>query len=130
MPKLLQAAGPLGKAGWAPFQTLLVAQLQFLEPYLRTARLHESVRLLYQARILILDHRSPLSKCPCHRSLAFDRHWAEWIHDGAAAPTPPLQHSASALALPLSRSGLDLGAQEAAFSSSVSSRPRAPSPGP
>lgn len=59
MPKLLQAAGPLGKAGWAPFQTLLVAQLQFLEPYLRTARLHESVRLLYQARILILDHRSP-----------------------------------------------------------------------
>ena len=50
MPKMLQAGGPLGKAGWAPFQTLLVAQLQFLEPYLRTARLHESVRLLYQVR--------------------------------------------------------------------------------
>ena len=48
MPKLLQAGGPVGKAGWAPFQTLLMAQLQFLEPYLRTARLHESVRLLYQ----------------------------------------------------------------------------------
>ena len=48
MPKLLQAAGPVGKAGWAPFQALLVAQLQFLEPYLRSARLHESVRLLYQ----------------------------------------------------------------------------------
>jgi hypothetical protein len=48
MPKLLQATGPVGKAGWAPFQTLVMAQLQFLEPYLRTARLHESVRLLYQ----------------------------------------------------------------------------------
>ncbi len=52
MPKLLQAGGPVGKAGWAPFQTLLMAQLQFLEPYLRTARLHESVRLLYQVSLV------------------------------------------------------------------------------
>ena len=51
MPKLLQAGDPVGKAGWAPFQTLLMAQLQFLEPYLRTARLHESVRLLYQVNL-------------------------------------------------------------------------------
>jgi len=52
MPKLLHAGGPAGKAGWAPFQTLLMAQLQFLEPYLRTARLHESVRLLYQVCLI------------------------------------------------------------------------------
>ena len=69
MPKLLQATGPMGKAGWAPFQTLVMAQLQFLEPYLRTARLHESVRLLYQVTpctFSMISHPVGRDQFPCH----------------------------------------------------------------
>ena len=46
MPKLLLASG---QKGWPYFQRLLIAQLRFLEPYLRNAELTDAVRLLYKA---------------------------------------------------------------------------------
>lgn len=118
MPKLLQAAGPMGKAGWAPFQTLLVAQLQFLEPYLRTARLHESVRLLYQACTL----------CPPVPLL--HRFRPAWFANGRpSAITLHMQRSASGLSPPERRVSLD-GVFPYRMSGSLSNpRTRAPRPG-
>ena len=45
MPKLLMADG---MATWPPFLRLIVALLQFLEPYLRELRLTDAIRMLYK----------------------------------------------------------------------------------
>ena len=47
MPKLLMADG---MATWPPFLRLIVALLQFLEPYLRELRLTDAIRMLYKVR--------------------------------------------------------------------------------
>ena len=69
MPKLLLATG---QNGWPHFQKLLVALLQFLEPYLRNAELTESIRLMYKGTLrmlLVLLHDFPEFLCKYHFQL-------------------------------------------------------------
>eukprot|EP00004_Rigifila_ramosa_P003722 TRINITY_DN1396_c0_g1_i5.p1 TRINITY_DN1396_c0_g1~~TRINITY_DN1396_c0_g1_i5.p1 ORF type:complete len:1958 (-),score=482.55 TRINITY_DN1396_c0_g1_i5:140-5680(-) len=69
MPKLLLAKG---QKGWPLYQQLLVSLLQFLEPFLRTADLNDSVRLLYKGTLrvlLVLLHDFPEFLCDYHLSL-------------------------------------------------------------
>eukprot|EP01087_Luapelamoeba_hula_P012819 TRINITY_DN3617_c0_g1_i3.p1 TRINITY_DN3617_c0_g1~~TRINITY_DN3617_c0_g1_i3.p1 ORF type:complete len:835 (+),score=127.59 TRINITY_DN3617_c0_g1_i3:1-2505(+) len=59
MPKLLLSKS---QQGWAFFQQLLIELLRFLEPYLRSADLHEPIRLLYKGTLrllLVLLHDFP-----------------------------------------------------------------------
>ena len=66
MPKLLLVPG---QKGWPHFQSLLVALLRFLEPYLRNAELTDAVRLLYKGTLrvlLVLLHDFPEFLCEYH----------------------------------------------------------------
>jgi hypothetical protein len=66
MPKLLGA--PASK-GWAAYLQLLLAQLRFLEPFLRNAELTDAVRLLYKGTLrvlLVLLHDFPDFLCHFH----------------------------------------------------------------
>merc|ERR1712070_1295772 len=69
MPKLLLATG---QNGWPHYQKLLIALLQFLEPYLRNAELNESIRLMYKGTLrmlLVLLHDFPEFLCKYHFQL-------------------------------------------------------------
>jgi CCR4-NOT transcription complex subunit 1 len=69
MPKLLLATG---QNGWPHFQKLLIALLQFLEPYLRNAELTDSIRLMYKGTLrmlLVLLHDFPEFLCKYHFQL-------------------------------------------------------------
>eukprot|EP01060_Flectonema_neradi_P028934 TRINITY_DN3906_c2_g2_i1.p1 TRINITY_DN3906_c2_g2~~TRINITY_DN3906_c2_g2_i1.p1 ORF type:complete len:2253 (+),score=559.38 TRINITY_DN3906_c2_g2_i1:214-6972(+) len=68
MPKLLCAKN---QEGWPYFQKLLVDCLKFLEPWLRTGKLTESIRLLYKGTLkvlLVLLHDFPEFLCNYHFS--------------------------------------------------------------
>jgi CCR4-NOT transcription complex subunit 1 len=65
MPPLLKAKGK----GWASFQRLLMGLFKYLEPYLRTAELHDSTKLLYKGTLrvlLVLLHDFPEFLCEYH----------------------------------------------------------------
>jgi len=69
MPKLLLASG---QNGWPHFQKLLLALLQFLEPYLHNAELTEPIRLMYKGTLrmlLVLLHDFPEFLCKYHFQL-------------------------------------------------------------
>jgi len=69
MPKLLLATG---QNGWPHYQKLLIALLQFLEPYLRSADLTDSIRLIYKGTLrmlLVLLHDFPEFLCKYHFQL-------------------------------------------------------------
>lgn len=69
MPKLLMAQQA---QGWILFEALLVALLRFLEPYLRTADLSESIRHMYKGTLrvlLVLLHDFPEFLCEHHFQL-------------------------------------------------------------
>eukprot|EP00798_Chlamydomonas_sp_ICE-L_P003954 gene3954-14033_t len=69
MPKLL--ASPQTQ-GWALFEALLVGLLKFLEPYLRSADLADSIRQLYKGSLrllLVLLHDIPEFLCEHHFTL-------------------------------------------------------------
>lgn len=66
MPRLLM---PAHQRGWPPYLQLLLAQLRFLEPFLRHAELTDSVRLLYKGTLrllLVLLHDFPEFLCQFH----------------------------------------------------------------
>mmetsp|Transcript_26187 Transcript_26187/g.86121 ORF Transcript_26187/g.86121 Transcript_26187/m.86121 type:complete len:2355 (-) Transcript_26187:1156-8220(-) len=68
MPKLLQSSN---KKGWMPFQRLLVGLFRYLEPYLRSAELHEPIKVLYKGTLrvlLVLLHDFPEFLCEFHAS--------------------------------------------------------------
>ena len=68
MPKLLCTKN---HEGWPYFQKLLVDCLKFLEPWLRTGKLTESIRLLYKGTLkvlLVLLHDFPEFLCNYHFS--------------------------------------------------------------
>ena len=69
LPRLLLAAG---QKGWPLFQKLLSVMLKFMEPYLRSAKLSEPVRLLYKGTLrvlLVLLHDFPEFLCNHHFNL-------------------------------------------------------------
>lgn len=66
MPRLLMIPG---HRGWPPYLQLLLAQLLFLEPFLRHAELTDAVRLLYKGTLrllLVLLHDFPEFLCQFH----------------------------------------------------------------
>lgn len=66
MPRLLMAPA---QRGWPPYLQLLLAQLRFMEPFLRHAELTEAVRLLYRGTLrllLVLLHDFPEFLCQFH----------------------------------------------------------------
>ena len=66
MPRLLMVPG---QRGWPPYLQLLLAQLMFLEPFLRHAELTDAVRLLYKGTLrllLVLLHDFPEFLCQFH----------------------------------------------------------------
>ena len=66
MPRLLMAKD---RSGWAPYLHLLLAQLVFLEPFLRNGELTDATRLLYKGTlriILVLLHDFPEFLCEFH----------------------------------------------------------------
>ena len=66
MPKLL---GAPASRGWAAYLQLILAQLRFLEPFLRNAELTDAVRLLYKGTLrvlLVLLHDFPDFLCHFH----------------------------------------------------------------
>eukprot|EP00759_Apiculatamorpha_spiralis_P056339 PhF_6_TR7999/c0_g1_i1/m.12325/K12604/CNOT1, NOT1; CCR4-NOT transcription complex subunit 1 len=69
MPKLLQ-----NKAadGWSLFHRLIIGAIRFMEPYLRSVELNDSIRLFYKATmkiLLVLLHDFPDFLCTYHISL-------------------------------------------------------------
>lgn len=67
MPKLLMAGS--SRNGWGAYLQLLLAQLGFLEPFLRAAELTDAVRLLYKGTLrllLVLLHDFPEFLCQSH----------------------------------------------------------------
>ena len=65
LPPLLKAKGK----GWGSFQRLLMGLFKYLEPYLRTAELHDSTKLLYKGTLrvlLVLLHDFPEFLCEYH----------------------------------------------------------------
>merc|ERR1711934_701875 len=61
-----------GQNGWPHYQKLLIALLQFLEPYLRSADLTDSIRLIYKGTLrmlLVLLHDFPEFLCKYHFQL-------------------------------------------------------------
>lgn len=66
MPRLLMAPS---QRGWPPYLQLLLAQLRFLEPFLRHAELTDAIRLLYKGTLrllLVLLHDFPEFLCQFH----------------------------------------------------------------
>lgn len=69
MPRLLM---PPNQQGWPAYLQLLLAQLHFLEPFLRHAELTDAVRLLYTGTLrllLVLLHDFPEFLCQFHFKL-------------------------------------------------------------
>lgn len=69
LPRLLLAQD---QKGWPLFQRLLSVMLKFMEPYLRSAKLSEPVRLLYKGTLrvlLVLLHDFPEFLCDQHFNL-------------------------------------------------------------